>query len=87
MPGELDDFVTGLPKAEVHLHLEGCIPPDLAARAAAGAGSRAPVPTEEGRPRIESLAALLSYLDWSCALVGQPGELEEIAYSTARRLA
>lgn len=32
MSNDLADFVSGLPKAELHVHLEGCLTPELAAR-------------------------------------------------------
>jgi len=84
---ELSEFARGLPKAEVHVHLEGCIPAALAERAAARHGAEPPVALEDGRPRIDSLQALLDYLDWACGLIDRAEDLVEIARATSERLA
>lgn len=64
----------GLPKAEVHLHLEGCVPYDVLRGRLEG-----------GRPEVPDLPALLAYLDWSCGQIAEGSQLEEIAYGVARR--
>lgn len=82
-------LAVALPKAEVHLHLEGCIPYGLVDEAARRLGA-GPVPVpldDDGRPVIADLAALLAYLDWSCALVRRPDELFALARGTAERAA
>jgi adenosine deaminase len=81
------DWVKALPKAEVHCHMEGCIERDLVRRAARR--HHVAVPFDEGEdatgaPPISSLADLLSYLDFSCALIDQADELASIAYAAAR---
>jgi adenosine deaminase len=78
-------FIVGLPKAEVHLHLEGSIPAGLVAAAAVRHGSRDPAGALDGRVAVTSLADLLSYLDWSCALIDRPEDLSEIARALAAR--
>lgn len=68
------DWVRHLPKAEVHVHLEGCVPDEVVA---------------PGRPagEVRSLAQLLQRLDYCCGLVSEGGQLEEIAYRLAERAA
>jgi adenosine deaminase len=63
-------WIEALPKAEVHLHLEGCVPASLVGRDV---------------PRISSLAALLSHLDELCGAVVDPEQLAEIARQLCAR--
>jgi adenosine deaminase len=80
-----EDWIRGLPKAEVHCHLEGCIERDLVRRAAKRKGVAVPFEgAEETMASVGSLAELLSYLDFSCALIDEPDDLAAIAYCAAR---
>lgn len=82
-PGQLDEaWVRALPKAEVHCHLEGCVPPDLVRRAALRRGAD---PDSGPTLPVADLAGLLDYLDFSCAVVDQRDELATIAYDTMVR--
>jgi adenosine deaminase len=79
-------FIVGLPKCEVHLHLEGCLRPSMVAEAARRQGVD-PHPAIVGdRARVDDLPALLSYLDWSCRLIDRADLLSTLAYETAMRV-
>jgi adenosine deaminase len=85
-------WIRGLPKAEVHLHLEGCIEQALIDEAVRRhrIGPFPGSPPGDGedtdaRPPITTLPQLLSYLDWSCALIDRATDLAAIAFATARR--
>jgi adenosine deaminase len=66
-------WVVGLPKAEVHLHLEGCVPPEVVG---------ATGPAHQG---VASLPELLSLLDRTCGRVERADQLAEIARQLVRR--
>jgi adenosine deaminase len=70
-------WIAALPKAEVHLHLEGCIPSSIAE----GSADRS------GAPDITSLAELLSHLDWSCGRIERAEQIEQIARLLSQRAA
>ena len=61
----------GLPKAEVHVHLEGSLPPSLVAGA--------------GDPSFHDLAGFLAYLDTACALVTTADQVAAAGYAVAAR--
>ncbi len=73
-----------LPKAEVHCHLEGCVPPSLVEDAAR---RRRLDPTGAPRLPVRDLPALLAYLDWSCRLVDSAEDLAAIAGGIVERAA
>jgi adenosine deaminase len=75
-----------LPKAEVHVHLEGCFEPAVLERWAADAG----VPMPRPRERLFEFVGLgdfLHFLDWACALASTRDRLAELSYAFSRRLA
>ncbi len=75
-----------LPKAEVHVHLEGCFDADTLERWAAEAG--VPMPRPKDRLfAFQGLADFLQFLDWACGLADSEERIAELAYRFARRLA
>jgi adenosine deaminase len=76
-----DDLVRALPKAEVHVHLEGCFEPSDVERLAGEAG--------EAPRRLDvsgmDLAQFLDLLDWTCGLVRTSDQLARAAYAFAER--
>jgi adenosine deaminase len=83
-----ESWIVGLPKAEVHCHLEGCIEGSLVRRAAERQGVSAELSRRvSDAGSISSLADLLGYLDLACALIDREDELAEIAYSACRQAA
>ena len=75
-----------LPKAEIHVHLEGCFSREQIidlARAAREPLSRPP----ETLFTFNNLAEFLGFLDWSCGLVRTVAQVEAMAYAFCARLA
>jgi adenosine deaminase len=75
-----------LPKAEVHVHLEGCFEPADVARLAGESGETLPRPVDTLFDMTGlDLTAFLELLDWSCGLVRTPAQLARAAYAFAQR--
>ena len=75
-----------LPKAEVHLHLEGCFEAATIAQWARAEGVALPRPQED-LFRFAGLADFLGFLDLACGLARTPQRLEELSYGLSQRLA
>ncbi len=75
------EWIRSLPKAEVHIHLEGCFETSDIERLAREAGETMPSLTITGA----DLSALLKVLDWTCGLVRTPDQLARAAYAFALR--
>jgi adenosine deaminase len=75
-----------LPKAEVHVHLEGAFEPYTLEKWSAEVGVPMPRPRER-LFEFQGLADFLHFLDWACGLVNSPERLAEMAYDFCRRLA
>jgi adenosine deaminase len=78
------DAIRRLPKAEVHLHLEGCLERDEIVRLAGEAGEALPRPAEQLFD-ISGLAPFLQFLDWCGGLVRNADQLARLAYQLAQR--
>jgi adenosine deaminase len=59
----VQDYITGLPKAELHLHIEGTLEPELAFQLAEKHGIRLPHATIEDLRRAYRFSSLQSFLD------------------------
>lgn len=87
-PGSERDPVSpfvALPKAEVHVHLEGCFEVADIARLARQNGEDLPRP-EADLLSFAGLADFLAFLDWVCGLVRSRDQLAGIAYDFSRRM-
>lgn len=83
-------WIRDLPKAEVHVHLEGCVPPAVLGleepgRLADELGVQ--LDRDTGAPVFSGLADFLTYLDRTCALVTEGEQVESIAYALSQRAA
>ncbi len=86
-PGSaLWSHLLALPKAEVHVHLEGSLDADQLALLAAQAGQPLPRPREQ-LFQFSGLADFLHFLDWACGLVRSHEQLAAIAYAFCSRMA
>lgn len=73
-----------LPKAEVHVHLEGCFEREDVSDLAAAGGERLPRPPHQ-LFSFDDLQDFLAFLDWSCGLVRTREQLARAAYRFAER--
>jgi adenosine deaminase len=80
------DFFRALPKAEVHVHLEGCFEPSDVEQLASAAGEALPRPVDKLFDMTGlDLTAFLEILDWTCGLVRTTEQLARAAYAFAQR--
>jgi hypothetical protein len=75
-----------LPKAEVHLHLEGCFEPSVIEKWSKSEGVALPRPRENSL-KFSGLADFLGFLDLACGLASTSERLVELSYGLSRRLA
>ena len=75
-----------LPKAEIHLQIEGSFDAATLEQLAMHAGKPMPRPCDK-LLEFARLADFLHFLDWACGLIRTPAQLAEIAYASSRRLA
>jgi adenosine deaminase len=76
-----------LPKAEVHVHLEGCFEIDDIVRLADENGVQLPRPRDQLLSFGDTLGGFLQFLDWICGLVRAPEQLATLARRFSERLA
>jgi adenosine deaminase len=77
----LEQSIVALPKAEVHVHLEGCFEASDVERLAREAGE---TPRELDVSGMD-LSAFLEVLDWTCGLVRTTEQAARAAYAFAER--
>jgi adenosine deaminase len=75
-----------LPKAEVHLHLEGCFEAATIAQWAKAEGIALPRPPDD-LFKFSGLADFLGFLDLACGLACTTQRLVELSYGLSQRLA
>jgi adenosine deaminase len=63
MTADLTDFIAGLPKAELHLHIEGSLEPELAFALARKNGVRLPYASVDALRAAYAFTSLQSFLD------------------------
>lgn len=80
----VEGWVRSLPKAEVHVHLEGGFDGPTIAALAEAAGEPLPRPVDR-LFEFDDLAQFLELLDWTCGLVRTAEQVEQAAYSFAAR--
>jgi adenosine deaminase len=81
-----DDFIRVLPKAEIHVHLEGCFEPADIELLARESGESLPRPADQlFNISGLDLSAFLEVLDWTCGLVRTPQQVARAAYRFAER--
>jgi adenosine deaminase len=80
------EFVA-LPKAEVHVHLEGCFEVEDIVQLAAEAKVPLPKPRERLLRFDGGLAEFLEFLDWVCGLVRNDEQLATLAWRFSERMA
>lgn len=82
---DLTVFLMGLPKIELHVHLESTMPGELLERFAAKQGRTLPRPAAElYHCSAEDLSDFLAFLDGICSYVGTEAELSEVAERFSR---
>ncbi|MGQ0708171.1 MAG: adenosine deaminase [Rhodoferax sp.] len=82
----MSDRFTTLPKAEVHVHLEGTFDAGTLAQWAQQAGRPLPRPVAQ-LFQFQGLGDFLEFLDLACSLVDSAQRLETLAYTFCQRLA
>lgn len=79
-------WLRSLPKAEVHVHIEGCFEADTLEKWAAEA--KIPMPRPKDRLfEFRGLTDFLEFLDWASSLAATQTRVAELAYQFAQRLA
>jgi adenosine deaminase len=84
-PSPRNQKFQSLPKAEVHVHIEGCFEPATLERWAEEAGIAMPRPRDR-LFEFSGLTDFLHFLDWACKLANTEERLAQLAYDFCQRL-
>jgi len=90
LESEIDDFISVLPKVELHLHLEGTLEPELAFELAARNGVGLPYANVEAMRAAYDFTDLQSFLDLyyaACAVLVTREDFRELTLAYLRRAA
>lgn len=90
MTGSVREFVLGMPKAELHLHLEGTLEPELMFRLAGQNGVTLPYPTVEDVRAAYHFTDLQSFLDLyyaGCAVLVTEQDFYDLTWAYLERMA
>jgi adenosine deaminase len=79
-----DETIRALPKAELHVHLEGTFGQERLRQLNQGRGSNPPI-SLDGPLEFSGLSQFLAFLDWCCGLVTTTDEVAQVAYDFAGR--
>ena len=88
MTDDLPAFALGLPKAELHLHLEGTLEPELMFRLAAGNGVELPYASVEAARAAYDFTDLQSFLDLyyaGCAVLVTEQDFHDLTWAYLER--
>lgn len=79
LPQSPSDSLFGhLPKAELHLHLEGCLPPSLLVQLAARHGEKLSLDAVTNRYNIRTFTEFLDLFKWATSYLRQPRDYEQL---------
>jgi adenosine deaminase len=85
---DLARFIRGLPKAELHLHIEGTLEPEMAFRLAAKHGVKLAYDSVEALRRAYDFSDLQSFLDLYYAgadVLREPGDFHDLTWAYLER--
>lgn len=82
-----DSPFAALPKAELHLHLEGCLTPALVAQLAARHGENLTLEQTSARFEIASFSEFLELFKWATSYLRQPEDYSLLAAHAIKELA
>jgi len=83
---EIAAAILQLPKAELHVHLEGCMTPALLVELAARHGEKLELRTVEERYKTRTFAEFLELFKWATSYLREPEDYARLAEATATRI-